>query len=114
MHISRDNPVALEIQWLSPCTGDTQALAPATAEQAAEASAPQPGSEGAAEEGEDELMAENAQEEPLLATDDEALGKDQVPIPSLPMLPQFRGPSQYRHQDRSVQSLLLNSLKDSC
>ena len=58
-------------------------------------------------------MAEDAQEDPPLAADDEPLGKDQVPIPSLPMLPQFRGPNQFRHQDRSVQSLALNS-KDSC
>ena len=107
------HPVGFETQWLLPCAGDTQALAPATAEQAADASAPKPGLEGAAEEEEDEPMAEDAQEEPLLAADDEASGKDQVPIPSLPMLPQSRGPSWYRHQDRSVQSLALHSLKDS-
>ena len=53
-------------------------MAPATAEQAADASAPQPGLEGAAEEDEDELMAEDPQEEPVLSADDEALGKEQV------------------------------------
>ncbi len=43
-------------------TGDTQALAPATEEQAAEAAAPETGAEGAAE---DDVMAEDAYEEPL-------------------------------------------------
>ena len=43
--------------------GDTQALAPATEEQAAEAAAPETGAEGAAE---DDAMAEDAwAEEPL-------------------------------------------------
>ncbi len=44
-------------------TGDTQALAPATEEQAADAAAPETGAEGAAE---DDAMAEDAwNEEPL-------------------------------------------------
>ena len=59
----------------------------ATAEQAANASAPQPGLEGAAAEEEDELMAEDAQEEPLLSANNEEPGKGQVPISSLPVLP---------------------------
>lgn len=60
-------------------TGDTQALAPATEEQAAKATAPQAGGEGA---GEDEPMAEDAQEEAPPPAHEEALSEDQVPIAS--------------------------------
>ncbi len=58
-------------------SGDTQALAPATEEQAAEAAAPQTGTEGA---GEDEAMAEDAPDEEQLPAEQEALPEDQVPI----------------------------------
>ena len=80
-------PGSFETQWLLPCAGDTQALAPATAEQAADASAPQPGLEGAAEEEEDERMAEDAQEEPLPSAGEEALDQNQVPMSSLLIVP---------------------------
>lgn len=58
-------------------SGDTQALAPATEEQAAEAAAPQTGTEGA---GEDEAMAEGAPDEEPLPAEQGDLPEDQVPI----------------------------------